>query len=127
MQDNQLFEYAVIRLVPRVDREEFLNVGVILYCAKQQFLKTLFQLDEGRITSLYPEIDIEVVRKHLNTFQLICQGDPGAGPIAKLPLAERFRWLTATRSTIIQISKVHPGFCTDAEETLQKLFRQLVL
>lgn len=127
MQDNQLFEYAVIRLVPRVDREEFLNVGVILYCAKQQFLKTLFQLDENRIASLYPEIDIEVVRKHLNTFQLICQGDPGAGPIAKLPVAERFRWLTATRSTIIQISKVHPGFCTDAEETLQKLFRQLVL
>jgi hypothetical protein len=113
--------------VPRVDREEFLNVGVILYCAKQQFLKTLFQLDENRIASLYPEIDIEVVRKHLNTFQLICQGDPGAGPIAKLPVAERFRWLTATRSTIIQISKVHPGFCTDAEETLQKLFRQLVL
>jgi hypothetical protein len=127
MQDNQLFEYAVIRLVPRVDREEFLNVGVILYCAKQKFLKTLFQLDEGRITSLYPEIDIEVVWKHLNTFQLICEGDSSAGPIAKLPIAERFRWLTATRSTIIQISKVHPGFCTDAEEALQKLFRQLVL
>ena len=127
MQDNQLFEYAVIRLVPRVDREEFLNVGVILYCAKQRFLKTLFQLDEGRITSLYPEIDIELVRKHLNTFQLICEGDPGAGPIAKLPTAERFRWLTATRSTIIQISKVHPGFGTDAEKTLNKLYRQLVL
>ena len=127
MQDNQLFEYAVIRLVPRVDREEFVNVGVILYCAKQQFLKTLFQLDADRIASLYPELDIEVVRKHLNTFQLICEGDPGAGPIAKLPIAERFRWLTATRSTIIQISKVHPGFCTDAEETLNKLYRQLVL
>ena len=127
MQDNQLFEYAVIRLVPRVDREEFLNVGVILYCAKQRFLKTLFQLDESRITSLYPEIDIELVRKHLNTFQLICEGDPGAGPIAKLPIAERFRWLTATRSTIIQISKVHPGFGTDAEESLHKLYKQLVL
>ena len=127
MQDNQLFEYAVIRLVPRVDREEFVNVGVILYCAKQQFLKTLFQLDADRIASLYPEVDIEVVRKHLNTFQLICEGNPGAGPIAKLPIAERFRWLTATRSTIIQISKVHPGFCTDAEETLNKLYRQLVL
>jgi len=127
MQDNQLFEYAVIRLVPRVDREEFLNVGVILYCAKQQFLKTLFQLDAGRITSLYPEIDVEIIRKHLETFQLICRGDAGAGPIAKLPIAERFRWLTATRSTIIQVSKVHPGFCTDAEETLDKLYRQLVL
>lgn len=127
MHDNQLFEYAVIRLVPRVDREEFLNVGVILYCAKQKFLKTLFQLDAHRITSLYPEIDIETVQKHLTTFQLICEGDPGAGPIAKLPVAERFRWLTATRSTIIQISKVHPGFCTNAEETLNKLYRQLVL
>ena len=127
MQEKQLFEYAVIRLVPRVDREEFLNVGVILYCAKQRFLKTLFQLDADRIRSLFTDLDIEVVLEHLKTFELICHGDPKAGPIAKLPIAERFRWLTATRSTIIQTSKVHPGFCTDAEETLDKLYRQLVL
>lgn len=127
MQEKQLFEYAVIRLVPRVDREEFLNVGVILYCAKQRFLKTLFQLDADRIRSLYSDLDIEVVLEHLTTFKLICQGDPKAGPIAKLPISERFRWITATRSTIIQTSKVHPGFCTDADETLNKLYRQLVL
>ncbi len=127
MQEKQLYEYAVIRLVPRVDREEFLNVGVILYCAKQRFLKTLFQLDADRINSFFPELEIELVRKHLKTLQLICNGDPAAWPIAKLPIAERFRWLTATRSTIIQTSKVHPGFCTDADETLNKLYRQLVL
>lgn len=127
MQEKQLFEYAVIRLVPRVDREEFLNVGVILYCAKQRFLKTLFQLDADRINSFFPELEIELVRRHLKTFQLISHGDPAAAPISTLPIAERFRWLTATRSTIIQISKVHPGFCYDAEETLDKLYRQLVL
>ena len=127
MQEKQLFEYGVIRLVPRVDREEFLNVGVILYCAKQQFLNTLFHLDPDRVDSFFPELEIELVRKHLKTFQLISHGDPAAGPIAKLPIAERFRWLTATRSTIIQTSKVHPGFCSDANETLHKLHRQLVL
>ena len=127
MQDNQLFEYAVIRIVPRVDREEFLNVGVILYCARPPFLKALFQLNEDRINSFYPGLDIEMIRLHLATFDLICQGDPQGGPIAKLPMAERFRWLTATRSTVLQTSKVHPGFCIDAGKTLNKLYRQLVL
>lgn len=127
MQDNHLFEYAVIRVVPRVDREEFLNVGVILYCAKQQFLRTLFQLNEERIKSFCPDLDIEILEEHLTTFERICLGDPEAGHIAKLPIAGRFRWLTATRSTVIQTSKVHPGFCTDADKTLDKLFNQLVL
>ena len=127
MQDNQLFEYAVIRIVPRVDREEFLNVGVILYCARPPFLKALFQLNEDRINSFYPALDIEMIRRHLAIFDLICQGDPQGGPIAKLPMAERFRWLTAIRSTVLQTSKVHPGFCIDADKTLGKLYRQLVL
>lgn len=127
MQGNQLFEYAVIRIVPRVDREEFLNAGVILYCAKQHFLQTVFQLDEDRIRSFCPDLDMEIIDEHLKTFERICLGDAEAGPIGKLPMAERFRWLTATRSTIIQTSKVHPGFCMDAHETLNKLFRQLVL
>ncbi|MEO9004354.1 MAG: DUF3037 domain-containing protein [Ginsengibacter sp.] len=127
MQEKQLYEYAVIRLVPRVDREEFLNVGVIVYCAKQRFLKTLIQLDAERIHSFFPGLEIESLRKHFKTLQLICNGDPAAGPIAKLTVAERFRWLTATRSTIIQTSKVHPGFCSDADKTLDKLYRQLVL
>jgi hypothetical protein len=127
MQDKQLFEYAVIRVVPRVERGEFLNVGVILFCKKLQFLETKFQINENRIKNFCPEIDIEILQEHLNTFEKICRGDKGSGPIGKLPLAERFRWLTATRSTIVQTSKTHPGFCKDPSETLAKLFEQLVL
>ncbi|MEO8819551.1 MAG: DUF3037 domain-containing protein [Ginsengibacter sp.] len=127
MQENQLFEYAVIRIVPRVEREEFLNVGVILYCPKQKFLKAKYLLNKERIAHFCKEIDIDELEDHLKTFDLISRGSKDAGPIAKLSIAERFRWLTATRSTIVQTSKVHPGFCTDAEETLAKLFKQLVL
>src|SRR5690348_9265325 len=127
MQENQLFEYAVIRIVPRVEREEFLNVGVILYCRDQKFLQSLYQLNEKRIRHFCDQLDIEEVGEYLETFQRICRGEINAGPIAKLPIAERFRWLTATRSTIIQTSKIHPGFCIDAEKTLNKLFDQLVL
>ena len=127
MQDKQLFEYAVIRVVPRVEREEFLNVGVILFCKKLQFLGTKFQINEKRIKNFCAEIDIQILEEHLNTFERICRGDKDSGPIGQLPLAERFRWLTATRSTIIQTSKTHPGFCKDPSETLAKLFEQLVL
>src|SRR6185437_13273827 len=127
MQENQLFEYAVIRIVPRVEREEFLNVGVILYCPKQKFLKVKYHLDKKRIEHFCSELDIHELQEHLKTFELISSGSKDAGPIAKLSIAERFRWLTATRSTIVQTSKVHPGFCTEAEETLNKLFNQLVL
>jgi hypothetical protein len=127
MRDKQLFEYAVIRVVPRVEREEFLNVGVILFSKKLQFLETKFRINENRIKNFCPEIDIEILQEHLNTFEKICRGDKDSGPIGKLPLAERFRWLTATRSTIVQTSKTHPGFCKDPSETLAKLFEQLVL
>jgi hypothetical protein len=127
MQENQLFEYAVIRIVPRVEREEFLNVGVILYCSKQKFLKTKYHLNNKRITHFCEQLDINEVEEHLKMFELISRGEKSAGPIAQLPIAERFRWLTATRSTIVQTSKVHPGFCNDPEKTLNKLFNQLVL
>jgi len=127
MQENLLFEYAVIRIVPRVEREEFLNVGVILYCAKQKFLQTEFKLNEKRIQNFCDKISVEEVEEHLETFKKICLGTEDSGPIGKLSIAERFRWLTATRSTILQTSKVHPGFTRDAEQTLKKLFKQLVL
>lgn len=127
MQENHLFEYAVIRVVPRVEREEFLNVGVIMYCPKQKFLKVKYHLNKKRIAHIYDEIDIGILEDHLKTFEMISKGDANSGPIARLPIAERFRWLTATRSTIIQTSKVHPGFCFDPEKTLNKLFDQLVL
>ena len=126
MQEKDLFEYAVIRVVPRVEREEFLNVGVVLYCAKQNFLKMLFRLDAKRLQVFCSECDADDVNEYLVAFERICTGSKDAGSIAKLPIAERFRWLTATRSTVVQTSKVHPGFCEDAEEMLQKLFAQLV-
>jgi len=127
MQEKKLFEYAVIRIVPRVEREEFLNVGVILYCRDLKFLQSLYHLNETRIRNFCSEIDIEELENNLKIVDLICKGEKGSGPIGKLSIAERFRWLTATRSTILQTSKVHPGFCEDAAETLNKLFHQLVL
>lgn len=127
MQENQLFEYAVIRVVPRVEREEFLNVGVILYARDSQFLKTIFQLNEAKLMSFYPALDIAEIRDHLQSLERICNGAEGSGDIGKLDAASRFRWLTASRSTVVQTSKVHPGFCKDAETALHKLFSELVL
>lgn len=127
MPDKHLFEYAVIRVVPRVEREEFLNVGVILYCRDHQFLDCLYILDKKRLQSLCANLDCEEVEEHLLAFKWICSGDPKGGSIAKFDIASRFRWLTATRSTIVQSSKVHPGFCENPKEELDKLYRQLVL
>jgi hypothetical protein len=127
MQEKHLFEYAVIRVVPRIERDEFLNVGVVVYCRSQAFLQMLFTLDEGRLTTLFPPIDMEEIQSHLHAFEKICLGNPKAGPIAKLDLASRFRWLTAKRSTVIQTSAVHSGLCLNAGETLDNLFHQLVL
>lgn len=123
---DQLFEYAVIRVVPRVEREEFINIGVIVYCPKQKFLKAMLQVDEARISAFAPGLDLECLKDNINSFEKITNGDLLAGPIAKLDIASRFRWLTATRSTVVQSSKVHPGLCTDAEATLNRLFNQLV-
>ena len=127
MQEKQLFEYAVIRVVPRVEREEFINVGVILFCAKQNYLKASVQIDEKRMLTFSPDIEIEFIIKNLHVINTICEGGNDSGPIGRLDKASRFRWLTATRSTVVQASKVHPGFCKNAEETLQKLVDQLVL
>lgn len=126
MQEKHLFEYAVIRVVPRVEREEFLNVGVILYCSDHKFLKILFDLDHERLLAFYSELNIEEVKQRLQAFEHVCAGNGDGGPIGKLPLASRFRWLTAARSTIIQASPVHSGLCTDPDETLTKLCTQLV-
>ena len=127
MQEHHLFEYAVIRIVPRVEREEFLNVGVILYCKPLQFLQTMFTVDEERLKIFAGYLDMAALCEHLNVFEKICNGDTAAGEIAKLDMASRFRWLTATRSTIVQTSKTHPGLCSNAMETLTKLHAQLVL
>jgi len=127
MPGKHLFEYAAIRVVPRVEREEFMNVGVLLYCKSLRFLGVLFTVDKSRLLALCPHLDVADIEQHLHSLKAICEGEKNAGPIAVLEQASRFRWLTATRSTIIQTSKVHPGFCTNAQETLEKLYAQLVL
>lgn len=127
MQGNNLYEYAIIRLVPRVEREEFLNVGVILYCKHPSFLKMKFTLDEKRILAFYPKTDIDDVKAHLIAFEKICNGDSDAGPIALLDIPSRFRWLTAKRSTIVQTSQTHPGLCSDSIDTLSTLHEKLVV
>jgi len=126
MPEQHLFEYAVIRIVPRVEREEFLNAGVVLYCAKMKFLQARFDLDTQRLTALSDTLDLSEIKDYLCAFERICTGSKDAGPIGKLPMAERFRWLTATRSTVVQTSKVHPGFCNDPAEMLDRLYEQMV-
>jgi len=126
MPDKQVFEYAIIRVVPKVEREEFINVGVILFSKKLKFLKTLYKVDEKRLSILCESLDIDDVAQYLRAFQKISEGDPEAGPIAKLDQPSRFRWLTATRSTVVQASKVHPGFCDEPQRALEKLFEQMV-
>jgi hypothetical protein len=127
MQGRYLFEYAIMRIVPRVEREEFLNVGIILYCKDLKFLDTKYTINQERIAVLCAEIDCNEVKEHLQSFEKIAKGEKDGGLIATLDIPSRFRWLTATRSTVIQTSKVHPGFSEDPKETLEKLYNQLVL
>ena len=126
MPEKQLFEYAVIRIVPRVEREEFLNTGVILYCPGLKFLKCMCSLNKDRLCAFANDVDCDELKEHLHSFSEICHGSKDAGAIAQLDPASRFRWLTATRSTIVQTSKVHPGLCDDPQQKLEKLYRELV-
>lgn len=126
MSENHLFEYAVIRVVPRVEREEFVNVGVALLCASQKFLQMRYTVDANRLAIFCRELDIQELQQNLSAFERICRGGQEGGAIGKLSQAERFRWLTASRSTVVQTSKVHPGLCADAGEMLDRLYQQLV-
>ena len=122
------FEYAVLRVVPRVEREEFINVGVILYCRARDFLEARIALDRERLRALDPgaALDVDAVERALALIPRICTGDPGAGPIAALDRAERFRWLSAPRSTVTQVSPVHAGLCEDPAATLDHLMAKVV-
>jgi hypothetical protein len=126
MPDKQVFEYAIIRVVPRVEREEFLNVGVIVFVKAKGFLGMQYEMDLSRLSALFPETDLREVASQLETFNKICRGDLSGGPIATLDAPSRFRWLTAKRSTIIQCSAVHPGLCDHADQTLARLFHEMV-
>lgn len=120
------YDYAVIRVVPRVEREEFINAGVILSCLTTDFLGSGIALDEERLKCLAPAIDIENIRIYLDTIPKICAGEKGAGVIGALPKRARFYWLTAVRSTIIQFSSVHSGLCENPESQIEKLLEKYV-
>lgn len=126
MPERHSFDYAVVRLVPHVEREEFLNVGVILSCQAADFLKARFHINAERLAALAPELDVAEIESHLEAMRLICEGGAQAGPIGRLPRRARFDWLVAPRSTIIQTSAVHAGLCSDPEEALERLLRKMV-
>ncbi|MES2393109.1 MAG: DUF3037 domain-containing protein, partial [Acidobacteriota bacterium] len=127
MPDETQFDYAVVRVVPRVDRDEFVNAGVILFSPQKRFLAAQTYLDESRLAALWPGMDIDSVRRHLETIPRIAAGDADAGPIARLSLSERFHWLTSPRSTVIQISPVRTGISAEPEKLLDHLTRELVM
>lgn len=121
------YEYSVIRYVPRVEREEFINVGVLLYCKRKRYAAIRWMVDEAKCQCLCTDADIAHLQAHLASLQKICAGDRDAGQLAALEQAERVRWITANRSTWIQCAPVHVGLCTDPEDTLEQLFNRLVL
>jgi hypothetical protein len=127
MQEKHLFEYAIIRVVPRVEREEFMNVGVVVYCSKEKFLGVLINLNTEKLSMFCQDLDLEVLEGNLCAFERICEGAEQGGTIGKLDMASRFRWLTAMRSTVLQTSRAHAGLCADANETLLRLYNEMVL
>lgn len=120
------FDYAVLRVVPRVERGEFINAGVLLYCLQKDFLQAEIHLDEAKLKALAPDADVALIKSHLETFPRVSRGGPEAGPIGKLPQKERWHWLVAPRSTVIQVSPVHSGLCETPEQALRKLMDQMV-
>ncbi|MBV8718795.1 MAG: DUF3037 domain-containing protein [Chloroflexi bacterium] len=120
------YSYALVRVVPRVERGEFLNVGVVLFSRELDFLGARLEVDEARLHSLAPGVDMRLVERHLQVFKAICDGSPEGGPIAALPRSERFHWLVAPRSTMIQTSPVHVGRAQDVERALEDLLGEFV-
>lgn len=126
MQEQNKFEYAVVRFVPNVEREEFLNVGLAMMCKRRRWLKVAISLPEGKLAALCPDVDKEVLAHQLQSFIDIAEGKRSAGPIATYPVEERFRWIAAVKSSIIQTSRPHPGLSDDLEATFARLFSELV-
>lgn len=127
MQELLLYEYAVIRLVPCVERAEFINIGVILFCKQNKFLDLRFHLDETKINLFTSDLDLPFIKQQVDAFKMICWGAKQGGSMAKEPINYRFRWLAANRSTIIQFSKIHSGLTNDPESTLNDLLEKMVL
>ncbi len=119
-------DYAIVRVVPRVEREEFVNVGVILFCRTKRFLEARIAVDRTRLAALDPALDLDALQAQLDHIPLVAGGGPEAGPIGELSQAERFHWLVSPRSTVIQVSPVHCALCADPADRLDKLMRAVV-
>ncbi|WP_312901618.1 DUF3037 domain-containing protein [Chryseobacterium taichungense] len=127
MQEYKIYEYAVIRLVPKVEREEFFNIGLVMFSKKEKFIKVAFYLCPDKFKLMRSKLDYDDIIQNLESFQKIANGDKDGGPIAQLEIPERFRWLTAVRSSVVQTSRPHPGKSKDLEKTFDKLFKELIL
>ncbi|HTA27981.1 MAG TPA: DUF3037 domain-containing protein [Bacteroidia bacterium] len=126
MHEKYLYEYAIIRVLPFVEREEFINVGIILFCKEEKYIQVLFALNEAKLRSFSKDLDLDQIRLNLQSFEKIAMGTENCGPIGQLDVPSRFRWLTSIRSTVIQTSRPHPGLCNDLEQTAKRLFDELV-
>ena len=126
MQEDKIYEYAVIRLVPKVEREEFFNIGLIMFSKKEKFIRVQIHICKNKFALMHNEIDYQEIQKNLENFQKIANGVKEGGEIAKLEIPERFRWLTAVRSAVVQTSRPHPGKSKDLDRTFERLFEELV-
>ncbi len=127
MQDKYTFEYAIIRIVPKVEREEFFNVGVILFCKRKKFIGMKYHINPEKLKAFSQDVEIDVFEDYLKAWVKVCEGEAAGGKIGAMELSDRFRWLTACRSTIIQSSKTHPGLSDDPQKTLEDIFNKQVL
>ncbi len=127
MPERSSFDYAVLRIVPRVDRDEFINAGLILHCLTRNYLETRVYLNRQLVLALCPGFDLDEASRHLDALAKISSGDPDAGPIAQLPKRQRFHWLVSPRSTILQVSPVHCGLCESPSAAFEDLYTRLVL
>ena len=126
MQENKIYEYAVIRLVPKVEREEFFNIGLIMFSKREKYIRFEFHLCTEKFQSMKCKLDYEDIAQNLENFKNVATGEKEGGPIAVLEIPERFRWLTAVRSSVIQTSRPHPGKTKDLDATFERLFEELV-
>lgn len=127
MQEQHLYEYAVVRVVPKVEREEFINVGLIVFCKRQRYIKMAFKVNEAKFNAFETEIELNELVMYLDSFQHTAHGTKYGGRIGQFEAPERFRWLTAVRSSVLQTSRPHAGLCENLDATFEKLFAELVL
>ena len=126
MQEVKIYEYAVIRLVPKVEREEFFNIGLVMFSKKAKYIRVEFHLCHDKFALMHSKLDYDDIQQNLENFKAVANGEKSGGEIAQFDIPERFRWLTAVRSSVVQTSRPHPGKTTDLDGTFERLFEELV-